>query len=144
MKQYRKTTGIVAGILVAALLLSTTAFAVETRASSRINKVYANLYADKSGNLSISFSVTARGLMDVIGASEILIQRFDGSKWISEETLTVVDVPELQTKDASRYSKTISYAPAYTGVFYRIIVTAYAKDKSGASTSQATSTQVKT
>ena len=82
--------------------------------------------------------------MDTIGASKIDIKRYDGSRWITEETLTVRDYPEIQTSKAVRHSASIAYTPDYTGATYQAVVTAYAEDSSGSSTSQATTAQVRT
>lgn len=144
MDQHKKSVNRVAIILAVLMFLSTTAFAVDARASSRINSAWADLHVTSSGDLSVSFSVSATGIMDTIGSSKINIQRYNGSRWVTEETLTVQDYPEIQTNNASRYSATITYTPNYTKVTYQAVVTAYAEDSSGSSTSQATTVGVRT
>ncbi len=130
----------ICGVLFALLLIlaSTTAFAADTRASSRIMSYSAELRVGSDKGLNIYFSVTASSTMDIIGASRIDIQRYNGSRWITECTLTVEDEPEMQTSDAVRHSAIITYAPSYSGSDYRAAVTVYAKDGFGFSTAQVT------
>lgn len=144
MNQYKKAVNKAAVVLVVLMILSTTAFAADARASSRIDRATATLSVTSSGDLYVYFTVLASGTMDTLGANKIDIQRQDGSRWITEETLTTRDYPEIQTSNAARHSATVTYTPDYTGATYRVVVTAYAKDSSGSSTSQATSSQVRT
>lgn len=122
-------------LLIALLMgLSTTAFATETRASSRIATYGANLFVGQNGDLSVYFSITASYTMQKIGASSIVIQRFDNSRWVTECTLTIKDVPEIQASNAGYHSATISYTPDYIGRTYRAEVKLIASDSSGSST----------
>lgn len=145
MNQHKKAVHkITAVILVVLMILSTTAFAADARASSRISRVIPSLCVTNSGDLSVSFTVLATGTMDTVGASKIDIQRYNGSRWVTEETLTTRDYPEIQTSNAARHSATVTYTPDYTGATYQAVVTGYAKDSSGSSASQATTAQVST
>ena len=65
------------------------------------------------GDLNIFFSITASSTMDVIGASRIDVQRYSGSRWVTECAITVEDEPEMQTSDAVRHSAIITYTPRY-------------------------------
>ena len=134
----------VALFLLCAMLFSTIAFATNSRASSRIDRFNVNLYVDSSGELCTNFYVAANGKMDSLGVSKITIQRYNGSRWIVESTLTVRNYPDMQTSNVSQHSAAISYTPAYTGATYRAVVTAYAEDSYGSSTSEATTGQVRT
>ncbi|MDE7245306.1 MAG: hypothetical protein K2O18_15225 [Oscillospiraceae bacterium] len=118
------------------LILSGTAIAAESRASSRLSRYSAELFAGNDGNLYVLFSVIASNTMDVLGASNITIQRYNGSRWDTECTLTVKDTPEMQTSNAAQYSASIPYEPNYSNANYRAVVTFYAKDSSGSSTAQ--------
>lgn len=130
----------ICGVLVALLLVfaSTTALAADTRASSRIMSYNAELRVGSDKDLNIYFSVAACSTMDIIGANRIDIQRYNGSRWNTECTLTVEDEPEMQTSDAARHSAIISYEPDYSNSNYRAVVTIYAKDSLGSSEVQAT------
>lgn len=121
------------------MIMSTSAFAMDMRASSRIERSSARIKMGADGNLWVYFSVDAVSTMDDIGASEIAIQRYSGSRWITESTLTPTDAPEMQTSNALRHSASIPYSPKYSGYDYRAVVAVYATDSSGTSTTSATS-----
>lgn len=130
------TCGVLSALLL--MLVSTTAFALDTRASSRIMSYSAESRVGSDGDLNIFFSITASSTMEIIGASRIDVQRYSGSRWVTECTITVEDEPEMQTSDAVRHSAIITYTPSYSESDYRAVVTVYAKDSSGFSTAQVT------
>lgn len=123
---------------VLSIILSSTAFATDSRASSRFAKYSAELFSGNDGNLYVLFSVTASNTMDILGTSNIAIQRYDSSRWVTECTLTVKNTPEMQTSNAVQYYASIPYTPSYSNAKYRAVVTFYAEDSSGSSTVQAT------
>ena len=137
---------VICGVLFALLLIlaPTTAFAADAKASSRIMSYSAELRVGSDKELNIYFSVTTSSIMDIIGASQIDIQRYNGSRWVTECTLTVEDEPKMQTSDAVRHSAIIAYEPNYSSSNYRAIVTVYAKDSFGSSTAKTTSGTVTT
>lgn len=130
------TCGVLSALLL--MLVSTTAFALDTRASSRIMSYSAESRVGSDGDLNIFFSITASSTMEVIGASRIDVQRYSGSRWVTECAITVEDEPKMQTSDAVRHSAIITYTPSYSESDYRAVVTVYAKDSSGFSTAQVT------
>lgn len=121
------------------MIVSTPTFAMDARASARIDSSVAIVKAGTDGNLWVYFSVDAVSIMDDIGASKIMIQRYSGSRWITESTLTPTNTPEMQTTNALRHSATIPYSPKYSGCSYQAVVTVYATDSSGTSTKTVTS-----
>ena len=124
------------------MFMSTSVFAMDIRASARIVSSSAIVKVGTDDNLWIYFSVNAVSIMDDIGASKIAIQRYNGSRWVTESTLTPANTPEIQTTDALRHSATIPYSPEYSGYSYRAVVTVYATDNSGTSTTTLTSKSV--
>ena len=62
-------------LLCMAMLCSVPAYAMETRASERINTASVTLAQKSNGAFNIGFSVRATGKMDIIGASSVEIQR---------------------------------------------------------------------
>lgn len=139
---YKQIIRKVALILAVTLIMSTSAFAIDIHASSRISRSSARVRVGNNGELWVYFSITASSTMDDIGASEIAIQRYNGSRWATECTLTSADEPDIQTQNAIRHSATVSYTPQYSGYAYRAVVFVYATNSSGTSTTSATSTQV--
>ena len=133
---YKKTVRGMSLFFAILMIMSTSAFALDMRASSRIDRYSARIMTDEDGNLWIYFSVNASSIMEDIGANKIAIQRNNGTRWVTENTITPADVPQMQTSDAIRHSATIPYTPEYSGYAYRAIVSVYAKDSSGSSTAQ--------
>lgn len=126
------------------MIMSTSAFAMDMRASTRIERSSVRIKIGVDDNLWVYFSVDAVYTMDDIGASRITIQRYSGSRWITESTITPEDMPELQTSDELRHSAAVPYSPEYSGYSYRAVVTVYATDSSGTSTTTLTSDSVTT
>lgn len=126
------------------MILSTSAFAVDMRASSRIATSSVRIKMGVDSNLWVYFSINAVYTMDDIGASRITIQRYSGSRWITESIITPEDMPELQTSNELRHSAAVPYSPEYSGYSYRAVVTVYATDSTGTSTTTLTSDSVTT
>ena len=126
------------------MILSTSAFAIDTRASSRIATSSVRIKMGVDSNLWVYFSINAVYTMDDIGASRITIQRYSGSRWITESTITPEDMPEMQASNELRHSAAVPYSPMYSGYSYRAVVTVYATDSSGTSTTTLTSDSVTT
>lgn len=124
------------------MIVSTSAFAMDARASSRIVTSSTRIKIGVDSNLWVYFSVDAISTMDDIGASKITIHRYSGSRWITESTFTPEDAPEMQTSNELRHSAAIPYSPKYSGYSYRAVVTVYATNSSGTSTTTLTSDSV--
>lgn len=126
------------------MILSTSTVAMDAHASSRIAATSVRVKIGVDSNLWVYFSVNAVYTMDDIGASKITIQRYSGSRWITESTFTPEDVPEMQASNELWHSAAIPYSPEYSGYSYRAVVAIYATDSSGTSTTTLTSTSVTT
>lgn len=139
---YKKIVQRVSLFAAVLMIVSTSAVAMDMRASSRIESSSARIKIGVDGNLWVYFSVDAVSTMDGIGASEIAIQRYSGTRWITESTLTPDDTPEMTTSNELRHSASIPYSPKYSGHAYRAVVAVYATDGSGTSTTSVTSKQL--
>lgn len=126
------------------MIVSTSTFAMDARASIRIVTSSTRIKIGVDSNLWVYFSVDAISIMDDIGASRITIQRYNGSRWITESTLTPEDMPEMQTSNELRHSAAVPYSPMYSGYSYRAVVDVYATNSTGTSTKTLTSTSVTT
>ena len=80
--------------------------------------------------------------MDTIGISSIRIERYNGSRWVSEDTLTDDDFPYFMTSNQRSYIIEQAYTPQYTDVLYRAVVNFYAEDSGGKSTKSVTSNSI--
>lgn len=123
-------------LLCVVMLCSIPAYAVETRASSRIAHSAVSLSKKSTGDLSVYFSVQATDVMEKIGASSVEIQRNSIFGWVTEYTFTTSNTPMLQRDDKDQHSMVLTYSPLFTGVEYRTVVMIYVKDTSGVSTQQ--------
>ncbi len=126
------------------MIMSTSALAMDMRASTRIERSSVRIKIGVDDNLWVYFSVDAVSIMDDIGASRITIQRYNGSRWITESTLTPEDMPEMQASNELRHSAAVPYSPMYSGYSYRAVVDVYATNSTGTSTKTLTSTSVTT
>lgn len=121
-------------LLCLAMLCGVPAYAVEARASERINVASAVLARNSNGDLNVGFSVQATGRMDVIGASSVKIQRNTFTGWVTEYTFTPSNAPTIQAESKFQYSATLTYAPLFEGKEYRAEVIIYVEDAVGSST----------
>ena len=123
-------------LLCMAMLCSVPAYAMETRASERINTASVTLAQKSNGAFNIGFSVRATGKMDVIGASSVEIQRNTIFGWVTEYTFTPDDAPEIQAESKYQHNATLTYSPLFKGKEYRAVVMIYVEDATGTSTQQ--------
>lgn len=121
-------------LLCMAMLCSVPAYAMETRASERINTASVTLAQKSNGAFNIGFSVRATGKMDIIGASNVEIQRKAIFGWVTEYTFTPENAPEIQAENKFQHNATLTYSPLFTGNEYRAVVMIYVKDATGTST----------
>lgn len=129
-------------LLCLSMICSISAYAAEARASSRISGCSATLEKLSNGDLKLKFSITATGIMDSLGASSVVIERYNGNKWAEEQTYSFSDTPELQTSGENRYTVTLVITPQYADSNYRAEVTFYAEDSSGSNTKPVTTNTV--
>lgn len=140
---HRKAVRILVVIWAVVLIVcNVSASAADHRASLKIGYATATLSKDRYGDLSIACHIKANGVMDTIGVSSIRIERYNGSKWIREGTLTDNDLPGLLTSNRLLYDVAVSYSPQYSDVSYRAVVSFYAEDSDGVSTKSVTTKSV--
>lgn len=130
----KRTARILFLVVALSILLSTVAFAAESRASKYLATYYATITKTSSGDYSIYFSVIAPSRMEHLGVSRISVQRYTGSYWRTEYNYTYSEHPELQGEDVVRYSATIVYEPQYSDSSYRAVITFYGANASGSDT----------
>ena len=121
-------------VLVAVLLLATTAFAeeaIEPKASYFFGS-YSTFLCNVSGaSFEAWFDVTGTGGMDEIGVSFIKIQRSsDGVNWITVRTFSKEDYPHLIDYNTANHTAGISYTGT-RGYHYRAYIQLYAKNSRG-------------
>ena len=80
--------------------------------------------------------------MDTLGASQVVVERLDGTTWSPEYTFTVGNTPELQANGKNFYNLILEYIPMQSEASYRALVYFYAKSSLGTSTGIGTTNTV--
>ena len=112
--------------LVISMLLAIPAYAAE-QASDFFMSHSCYLWELSDSSFQVCFNVTAVEGMDVLGASEIKVQRStDKSNWT-----TVATYYDYYGYDRSYYSDEITYSSRSSGYYYRAKVTFHAENENG-------------
>lgn len=121
-------------LLAMLIVLSVPAAAEEINAPRASNffmshSVY--LYQTTSTQFQAWFEVSALGIMDKLGASEIKIQKSsDGENWTTMRTFSMGDYSNLICDNTGTHASYVTYT-GQRGYYYRAKVTLYAKNSSG-------------
>ena len=121
--------------LILAMLLTTPVYAASVQNSRSsafftMSSVYLSLV---SGNtFKVCFSVTATDIMDELGASVIIVQRYDADtdSWISVRSFYPSTYRQLIDYNQGTHAASVTYTGA-SGFEYRAYVELYAKNSSG-------------
>ena len=114
--------------------ISTHAYAVEPYASSQISAHSATLDKGTDGYLYVTFTISTNRVMNTIGASRVVIQRYSLFQWVNECTFTSEDTPELLRSNAGHHALIIRYKPLFPNATYRAVVNFCAKSDTMTST----------
>ncbi|NLV86411.1 MAG: hypothetical protein GX025_04260 [Clostridiales bacterium] len=106
-------------------------------ASDQISSYSISATAASGGKIAIDFSVTGAGKMSVIGAKSIAIYEKIGSRWEFAKSFSQGD-SGMTKANAYIYGNTIYYN-GVSGREYRVDVTVFAQDSTGASDSRSKS-----
>lgn len=92
------------------------------------------LWRISSTEFEVWFEVTARGVMDELGASYIEVQRStNGTTWTTVATYEPDDYPQMICKNTGMHAECVPYVMT-SGYQYRAVVTYYAKSGAGSGT----------
>ena len=122
--------------------IPTHAYAVEPYASSQISGHSAVLDKGTDGYLYVTFTISANRIMNTIGASSVIIQRYSLFQWVNEHTITPDDMPELLDTNTGYHALGIRYKPLFPNATYRAIVNLYAESDTMISTGSDTTDPV--
>lgn len=125
---------VISMLLCVAMLCGIPAYAAETRASERIDISMCTIGKTDDGRLSAYFMVQATGIMNVIGATSVEIQRQTLFGWVREFTFTSDDYPALLATNSSRHGEWVHYTPLFPGSTYRAVANIYVRNSTGTST----------
>ena len=138
-KQYLK---IVSFLLCFVMLCSIPVHAAEPYASSQITLHSATLDKGSNGYLYVAFTIDTNRVMNILGASSVVIQRYSLFQWVNEHTFTPENMPELLTTNDGGHSLIIPYDPLFPNATYRAIVYFYAESDTMISTAKGTTNTV--
>ena len=99
----------------------------EPYASAQISAHSAVLDKGTDGYLYVTFTIRTNRIMNIIGASSVVIQRYSFFQWVNEYTITPDDMPELLRSNAGYHALIIPYAPLFPNATYRAVVNLYAE-----------------
>lgn len=133
---------IVSFLLCLVILCSIPVHALEPYASSQISGHSATLAKGSDGYLYVPFTIRTNRVMNILGASSVVIQRYSLFQWVNEYTFTPEDTPELLTTNASYHSLIVPYYPLFPNATYRAVVNFYAKSDTMTSTGSDTTKTV--
>lgn len=107
--------------------ISTNTYALEPYASSQISGHSATFAKGSDGYLYVVFTINTNRVMNTIGASSVVIQRYSFFQWVNEHTFTPKDMPELLRSNDSYHVLGIPYDPLFPNATYRAVVNFYAE-----------------
>lgn len=129
----KRFTQFVCIILIAATVLTLPVCALESnnqRASNYFARYSVYLYRLSNSTFEVWFDVTAVHSMDILGVSEIQVQRStDQVNWTTIKTYDMDDYDQMTCANTIRHADcvTFSYTPGY---YYSAVIELYAKDGS--------------
>ena len=139
---HKRYLNIISVFLCLVMLCGIPAHAVEPYASSQIATHSATMAKGTDGYLYVVYSITTNRVMNILGASSVVIQRYSLFQWVNEHTITPEDMPELLETNTSYHSLGIRYDPLFPNAKYRAIVYFYAESDTMISTAKGTTNTV--
>lgn len=110
----------------------------EPCASSQISAHTATLDKGTDGYLYVTFAVWTNRVMNKLGASSVVVQRYSLFQWVNERVYTPDDMPELMRSNTGYFFLAIPYDPLFPNAKYRAIVNFYAESDTMISTAKET------
>ena len=121
-------------MLTAVMLLAIPATATENaepRASSFFGSTDVYLYKTSSTQFQAWFEVSALGIMDKVGASEVKIQESsDDENWTTVKTFSMAHYSNMIDENSGAHASYVTYTGT-TGKYYRAKITLYAENSTG-------------
>ena len=99
----------------------------EPYASSQIALHSATLDKGSDGYLYVTFTIDTNRVMNTLGASSVVIQRYSLFQWVNEYTFTPENTPQLLTTNDGSHFLCVLYKPLFPNATYRAVVNLYAE-----------------
>lgn len=116
--------------LIFSVSASAAAADVSIMASDYLSYYSATAYADPGGEVEVWFDVNATGYMDYVGASNIIIQRYENGSWTGVHTYFASSTSGMLATNAIMHVGHIAYQ-GVPGLRYRAMVVIYASNSNG-------------
>ena len=130
----KRSSRIVCILLVVVMVLGVPVAAAENaspRASAFFMSSDVYIHMTTSTQFRVWFEVSALGVMEKVGASEIKVQKSsDGENWTTMKTYSMDDYSNIIDKNSGAHASYVTYT-GQTGYYYRAKVTLYAENSSG-------------
>ena len=129
----KKATRLISLILVFSLILAVPVSAEDPTPRASIFFSSYRAYCTKLSptSIGISFQVIGVGTMDVLGASQVRLQRSsDGENWTTVKTFDKAIYSSMTDTNTAGHGSTLS-STVQAGYYYRAVVTFYAKNSVG-------------
>jgi hypothetical protein len=137
IKRSLKITALLLAVILCAAPLSITA---EARASDYIISYSASTTANSSKLITVSFSITANGTMDKLGATTIYLYEKSGNTLTLKKTFTESAYPNMTSSNKMIYSSSVTYQGTANTSYYAIVYIYAGKNGVGDTRSITTST----
>lgn len=131
----KKVSMMLAVSLILVLCFSAVASAddIQPRASSYLSSYSVRVIPEENRKMTVTFSVRAINYMSEVGATKIVIERRNGTKWVTDRTFYASSYSNFMRTNTVSTSSSISFYGTQ-GVFYRAKLYAYASDGKGSDT----------
>jgi hypothetical protein len=117
-------------LLLAVSLISGVVALGAADASEELSSYSAVMYADGNGVVTCEFDVSATGVANEVGATQVVIQRKDGSSWVTAQTFTYSSTSGMIGTSCLFHIGSVSHSGT-AAKQYRASVTVYARIGSG-------------
>jgi hypothetical protein len=141
MKTRRFGTTLLSLVLMLSLITGAPASAAQLRASQYFSLYTATMQATGGGNIQVSYTVVATGTADEVGATQIIVQRKNGSAWTNVTTFSSSANPSLIGTNCISHTSYVIYNGT-SGQIYRAVVTMYVRIGSGSGSTNYTTNTV--
>lgn len=131
MKHISRLICILLSIIMALSVPATAVENAEPRASSYFMSSDVYISMTTSTQFRAWFEVTALGIMEKVGASEVKVQKSsDGESWTTVKTYSMSNYSNMICENTASHASYVTYT-GQTGYYYRAKITLYAENSSG-------------
>lgn len=128
-------------LLTSLILVFGISMIAEARDSKYLAQYGSSAYAEGNSKILVDFFVQGTGTMSSIGVTQILIERKQGTSWVTDRTFKSQNYSNFLGSNKALHLSEVSFTGT-AGVTYRATITAYAGDNTGSDSKTHTSNTV--